>query len=84
MGIAECKEFWQSDEKGASHSLRDACRRCGRTEEAHKRFDRQIYPPDYLANEWMKKKGYLNRPYTELLKNLLTEYIKDLIEEKIL
>ncbi len=78
MGMSECPEYFQSDEKGASHTLRNACRRCGRTKEAH---ERQKLPSYLMADEWLESKGYQKMPYYELAKNLLTHYIEDSRED---
>lgn len=67
-----CPTFEQSEEKGASASLRDSCKRCGRTKRAHRE---QTLPANERAKDWLEKAGYKNSSFYHLAENLLTTYI---------
>jgi hypothetical protein len=66
--------FFQSDERGGSHSLRNACRHCGKTKEAH---EKEVnLPSDELAKRWLLIAGYRTAPYYNIALKVLTSYIE--------
>jgi len=73
MPLFDCPTYFQSDEKGASASLRNACKKCGRTKEAHE--GRQLTSNE-KAKYFLEKSGWSKTSFAHMAENVLTAYIE--------
>lgn len=68
--MSDCAKFYPQMREGRELL---GCLRCGRLREAHNMV---ILPADEVARQWLVDNGYEGRPYFDLVRTILTSFIR--------